>query len=151
MFTTPQNTYRASAPRPDMVAIKTAGPGDISYEDILLKQNAAIYESGQLLVLEYTQSDPDGDPGAEPPVDPSGFDTRGTKYIPLVGSDWEEFPELEVAVNLYRTNAAAGDVPVTVVTRLAEIKSHETDLSELSEPEQAAVLAAAAKTFVIFR
>ena len=145
-----QTTHRASRARPDMVAVKSVGNGDISYGPVTLKQSEDFYESGQLLVREYTQSDPVGDPGAEPPVAPSGFDTAGTKYIALVGSDWKDFPVKDVAVNLYRTNATLGDEEVTAAVRLAEIVGRDTDLGDLSDEDQAAFLAVAATNFLIF-
>lgn len=143
-----QTTHRAVAPRPDMVSVKSVGNGDISYETVTLKQSADIYESGELLVLEYTQSNL-GDPDADPPVDASGYDTKGSKFIKLAGSDWKDFAGKKIAVNLYRTNASLGDQEVTVVTRLAEIKAKETDLSALPSEDQAALVAEAAKQFLI--
>lgn len=134
-----QTTHRASAPRPDMVAVKSVGNGDITYADITLKQDAEIYESGQLLVLEHTESEPGS----------GEFDVAGAKYIKLVGSDWKAFAVKKLAVNLYRTNASEGDVDVTAAVRLAEIKPKETDLGALSSGDQAIFVAAAEAQFLI--
>lgn len=144
-----QTTKRATAPRPDMVAVKSVGNGDISYADITLKESDDIYESGELLVLEYTQSDPVGDPEADPVVPPSGYDTAGTKYIKAAGSAWADFEVKKVAVNLYRTDASEGDVIVAAAVRLAEIKAKETDLADIDADDQATFVAEAAKEFLI--
>ena len=134
-----QTTHRSHRGRADMAALKSDGNGDITFKDVVLKQSATPYESGQLLVLEYTES----------VADSGNFNTKGSKYIALVGSDWTEFAGKEVAVNLYATDATQGDVPVAVAVRLAEIVAKNTDLSELSAPDQAAFIAEAAKSFMI--
>jgi hypothetical protein len=84
----------------------------------------AVYMPGSVLIAELIQSEP-GDPGAEPPVPASGYDTLTGKHVLATADAIADFGTTEAVILCRYTNATAGAEDAAVIARDAVVKDSE--------------------------
>lgn len=122
--------------------ILSTANSDRSYSTVTLKESANEYESGEVVVAEYTES----------VADSGEFDTPTGKFVAATSvADLADYVTVKAAFLVRRTDASEGDVEELVVDADAEVRVSDTTLADLSVTVRAAVEAAVAATGIKLR
>jgi len=115
--------------------ILSVANSDRSYSTVTLAESETEYASGEVVVAEYEQSDPDEAP----------FDTPTGKYVAATSvpaADLAAYAKVKVGFLVRPTLATEGDIDELVVDQDAEVRVRDTTLDDLSAPAKALIVAA---------
>lgn len=106
-----------------------------STDVVTLKQAAAEYAPGEILVAEYTETT----------ANSGVFDVPTGKYVKAAGlSRLNEYDTVKVAFNCVATDASAGAVDVLVIDQDAEVYASLTSFSNIATNAKSLISAAIA-------